>query len=242
MDRKWSPHAALVDMLRRGSTSVPVVLFTEYRRLGLSEGEVMLLMHILVFQEKEETPFPTVSQLEKRMSVSAEQIVQWLQKLVRGGFLSIEESVSSDGLRSERYSLAPLLQQLAASYLDREPEEADEAVEEAYENLFQLFEREFGRPLSPMECETLTQWLNEDQYPEPLIAAALREAVFCGKMSCRYVDRILLEWQRNQVKTPEEAVEFSRKFRNRGLLYQSEGGREKGENPSFSFYNWVNQG
>ncbi|PTM58881.1 DnaD domain protein [Desmospora activa] len=242
MDHKWSPHAALVDMLHQGSISVPVMLFTEYRRLGLTEGDVMLLLHILVFQEKEGTPFPTVSQLEERMSVSAEQIVQRLQKLVRGGFLSIEETVSHDGLRSERYSLAPLLQQLAASYLDREPEEADEAADEAYDNLFQLFEREFGRLLSPMEYEMLTQWLHEDGYPEPLIAAALREAVFCEKLSCRYIDRILLEWQRNQIKTPEEAVEFSRKFRNKGLLYQSTDKKGSEDNPPFPFYNWVNQG
>lgn len=241
MDRKWSPHAALVDLLHRGSTSVPVMLFTEYRRLGLTEGDVMLLLHILVFQEKEGTPFPTVSQLEERMSISADQIVQRLQKLVRGGFLSIEESVSHDGLRSERYSLAPLLQQLAASYLDREPKE-DEPTDEAYDNLFQLFEREFGRLLSPMEYEMLTQWLQEDGYPEPLIAAALREAVFCGKLSCRYIDRILLEWQRNNIKTPEEAAEFSRKFRNKGILYQSQGGEGREEEPPFPFYNWVNQG
>ena len=74
-----------------------------------------------------------------------------------------------------------MLQQLAASYLDRESIKPDDTVEEAYDNLFQLFEREFGRPLSPMECETLTQWLDEDGHPEVLIVAALREAVFCGK-------------------------------------------------------------
>ncbi|PTX55053.1 DNA replication protein DnaD [Melghirimyces profundicolus] len=240
MDRKMSPHSALVDVLQQGSTAFPVVLFKEYKRLGLNEGQVILLLHIIVFREKEEVPFPTVNQLEERMSVSADQIVQWLQTLVQNGFLSIEETVEG-GIRSEQYSISPLLQQLAAACLDREPEEPDDSVEEAYENLFQLFEREFGRPLSPMECETLTQWLDEDKHPEPLIVAALREAVFCGKPSCRYIDRILLEWQRNGVQTPEEAAEFSRKFRTKGILYQSERSAGEGETGEFSLYNWVNQ-
>ena len=59
--------------------------------------------------------------------------------------------------------------------------------------------------------------------------AALREAVFCGKLSCRYIDRILLEWQRNGIQTPEEAVEYSRKFRQSGILYQSDPMPGKGE-------------
>ncbi|MFC4077948.1 DnaD domain protein [Salinithrix halophila] len=242
MDRKMSPHAALVHGLSQGSSAFPVMLFTEYNRLGLTEGQVMLLLHIIVFQEKEGTPFPTVSQLEERMSVSADQIVRWLQTLVRGGFLEIEESVDEDGLRSERYSISPLLQQLAASCLDRHGAKPDEGAKATYDNLFQLFEREFGRPLSPMDCETLSQWVDVDGHKEELIVAALREAVFVGKPSFRYIDRILLEWQRNQVRTPEEAVEFSRRFRQKGVLYQSGEEQKDRDTDSFSFYNWVNQG
>ncbi|MDA8353091.1 MAG: DnaD domain-containing protein [Firmicutes bacterium] len=241
MDRKMSPHSALVDVLQQGSTAFPVVLFKEYKRLGLNEGQVMLLLHIIVFREKEEIPFPTVNQLEERMSVSADQIVQWLQSLVQKGFLSIEETVEEGGIRSEQYSIAPLLQQLAASYLDRESLEEQPPAEETYGNLFQLFEREFARPLSPMECETLTQWLDEDKYPSQLIVAALREAVFCGKPSCRYIDRILLEWKRNGIQTVEEAVEYSRKFRQKGILYQPDRSGGEAGGSGFSLYNWVNQ-
>ncbi|SDX16255.1 DNA replication protein [Marininema mesophilum] len=241
MDRKLSPHAALVHGLSKGAIAIPVMLFTEYKHLGLTEGQVMLLIHIMAFQEKEGVSFPTVSQLECRMSVSGDEIVRWLQTLVQGGFIGIEESVDEKGLRSERYSTAPLLQQLAASSLGREGEKADKGMEKAYDNLFQLFERECGRPLSPVECETLTQWLDVDGHSEELIVAALREAVFVGKPNVRYIDRILLEWERNQVRSPEEAVEFSRRFRQQGILYQTKSEEMDEGVDSFSFYNWVNQ-
>ena len=93
--------------------------------------------------------------------------------------------------------------------------------------------------MSPMECEMLTQWVDQDGYSEELILAALREAVFSGKASFRYIDRILLEWQRNRIRNAEEAAEYSRRFRQRGILYQGE--ERKPGSSSFTFYNWVNQ-
>jgi DNA replication protein len=110
----------------------------------------------------------------------------------------------------------------------------------SYDNIFQLFEQEFGRPLSPFECEHLTQWLDEDGHSEELIEAALREAVFCSKVSFRYIDRILLEWHRHGVRTVEEAIVHAKKFRQKGMLYQAPTEQKK-ENTGFSFYNWVNQ-
>ncbi|MBA4494452.1 DnaD domain protein [Paenactinomyces guangxiensis] len=240
MGRKGSLQTALVHLLQEGSIALPVVLLTEYKRVGLSEQEVMLLIHIMLFQEKEQKPFPTVSELEERMSCSSDQIVSSLQQLVRGGFLQIEEEVNEYGVRSERFSTSPLLQQLVASFVNRE--ETDKTVdEEAYSSIFRLFEQEFGRALSPMECELLAQWMDEDGYPVELIEAALREAVFCGKVNIRYIDRILLEWQRNKIQTPEEAIDYSRKFRQKGLLYQTAAKENKPTSTRFSFYNWVNQ-
>src|SRR5690606_14247234 len=80
-------------------------------------------------------------------------------------------------------------------------------------NLFVLFEKEFGRALSPMEYETIAGWLDKDRYSEALIIAALKESVFAGKVHFRYIDRILLEWARNRVKTPEEAKEYAARYR-----------------------------
>lgn len=241
MDRKGSLQTALVHLLQEGSISLPVLLFTEYKRVGLTEQEVLLLIHLMLYQEKEQKPFPTASELEERMNITADQILSSLQHLIRGGFLQIEEETNEYGLRSERYSTSPLLQQLVASFIDREGAEEKSLDEQVYSNIFRLFEQEFGRALSPMECETLAQWIDEDRYPEELIEAALREAVFCGKVNFRYIDRILLEWQRNQIRTPEEAVDYSRKFRQKGLLYQSADKEKKRASSGFSFYNWVNQ-
>ncbi|MNI65967.1 DNA replication protein DnaD [compost metagenome] len=79
--------------------------------------------------------------------------------------------------------------------------------------MFVIFEKEFARPLSPMECETISVWVDQDGYPDELILLALKEAVFAGKVHFRYIDRILLEWSRNRVKTVEDAKAYIQRFR-----------------------------
>lgn len=240
MDRKETVQAAMVHLLKQGFVSLPVLLFTEYKRLGLTETEAMLLIHLYIFQEKENKTFPTVAELEERMSLSQHQIVDLIQRLLHGGFIRIEEG-HEHGIRSESYELTPLFQQLVSSYLDHK-QKKPESDGETYQQIFRVFELEFGRALSPMECQMLSQWIDEDGYSEEIIEAALREAVFCGKVNFRYIDRILLEWHKNNVRTADEAAEYSRKFRQKGSLYQTNV-KEKpvlSEN-GFSFYNWVNQ-
>ncbi|MNV78427.1 DNA replication protein DnaD [compost metagenome] len=86
-------------------------------------------------------------------------------------------------------------------------------AEEETPSLFVVFEREFGRPLSPMEFETIAGWLDQDRYPEELIRLALKESVFAGKVYFRYIDRILLEWSRNRVKNAQDVKAYSQRFR-----------------------------
>jgi DNA replication protein len=111
-------------------------------------------------------------------------------------------------------------------------------AKEAGESLYTIFEQEFGRPLSPFECETLAMWMDDDHEPE-VIKAALREAVISGKLNFRYIDRILFEWKKNGIKTREQAREQTQKFR----AYQRRD-RKIESTPSVNdvpFYNWLEQ-
>ncbi len=80
-------------------------------------------------------------------------------------------------------------------------------------NLYTIFEQEFGRPLSPLECETLAMWIDQDEHDASIIKAALREAVISGKLNFRYIDRILFEWKKNNIQTVEQARQQGNKFR-----------------------------
>ena len=63
------------------------------------------------------------------------------------------------------------------------------------QDVFQIFETEFGRVLSQMETTTIADWLSE--YGEETVLDALREASIQKKVDIRYINRILGNWSKN---------------------------------------------
>ncbi len=69
------------------------------------------------------------------------------------------------------------------------------------DSLFDLFESEFGRPLSQMEFQRLAEWLNI--YDQKMIGYALREALTYEHLSFDYIERILIEWKKRGLTSDE---------------------------------------
>lgn len=204
--------------LRSGSVNVPHLFLTSYVRLGLSETEAMLLIQLMTFIQRENKDFPTLVELRARLAASEDVVIKSWQRLLTEGYLSIEEGQDAlSGVRYERYNLDALYAKLAAVWVEDngEPYKEKPRKPEQEKNLFSVFEKEFGRPITPMELETISGWLDQDGYREELILAALKEAVFAGKVHFRYIDRILLDWQRNRIQTVEQAKEHGQRFRGR---------------------------
>lgn len=221
----WAEGAAFA--MEAGVVQIPYVLLRHYRNLQLSDAEVMLLIQLLAFRQAEHNEFPTLDQLMERMGLSAEALGKMLQKLMQEGWISIESgSYEQSDVQYERYQFTGLYRKLAEHLAaERRPAVSAEQDEDLFSlgyalegkrNLFTIFEREFGRPLSPMELETISGWVDQDQYSEDLILMALKESVFAGKVHFRYIDRILLEWSRNRVRNAEDVKAYTQKFRTGG--------------------------
>lgn len=91
-----------------------------------------------------------------------------------------------------------------------------EPITESTENkisaaeLIKFFERDFARPLGSTESEQVIKWL-EDFQPD-VIKEALRRAVLNGKYNFKYIDRILLSWQKANLRTLREVLEYESKI------------------------------
>lgn len=209
--------------MQSGSISVPYHLLRCYRQLKLSDTEAMLLIHLIGFKQQEMKDFPTIEELQERMGTAPELVIKSLQRLVKDGFISIDEEIDpATDVQYERYNLTGLWEKMAVLVTEeiraerQRLRQSSALTDSDQPNLFNIFEKEFGRPLSPMECETIAGWIDQDHYPEELILLALKEAVFAGKVHFRYVDRILLEWSRNRVRSIEDAKAYTQKFRSSG--------------------------
>ncbi len=83
---------------------------------------------------------------------------------------------------------------------------------EKFKQLFRVLEDTFARRLSPYEIETLNQWIDVDKHDTAIIQAALDEANSSNKLSFKYIDRILLNWKKNNVKTIDDSRKIREKF------------------------------
>lgn len=208
--------SVLLAAWQEGNADVPYWLLKYYAELGMNELDVMLIIHVMAFKQKEGKDFPTLEELQSRMSVSQEKVIAALQRLMKGGMLAIDEEADPvTGVHGEKYNWRPLMERLAVCRLEELQRDADvQPEQQERSDIFSIFENEFGRPLTPMELESITNWIDRDGYPEELILAGLKEAVFAGKVHFRYIDRILLEWSRNRIKTVEQAKEYAQRFRS----------------------------
>jgi len=231
-------NSNILAWLQEGNITIPTLLFSEYRNLNLNETELVLLLNILTFIEKG-NEFPTPEELSSRMTVSIPECNEMLRRLIQKGFIEIIDQYSHDGIRFEKYSVKSLWEKLIDQFMkkNKSSKEIDKKAEES--NLYTCFEKEFGRPLSPFECESLGMWMDDDHHDPVIIKAALREAVMSGKLNFRYIDRILFEWKKNGIKTIEQAKNHGRKFRQKQIPKGSF--KDDSHQPSVPFYNWLEQ-
>ncbi|QYR19859.1 DnaD domain-containing protein [Paenibacillus sp. sptzw28] len=218
----WKAYArGMAAAMNGGGVNIPAGLLRAYRAIGLNDSDMMLYIQLMTFRQLEQVDFPTPEQLAERLGITAKEVGQTLGRLMKEGLLAIDEETDPvSGIQSERYNWNGLIIRCAewladdarqTVQSDREQQKAAGVVKSP--DLFTVFEQEFGRPLSPMECETISAWLDQDRYPEELIRFALKESVFAGKLHFRYIDRILIEWSRNRVTNTDEAKAHTQKFR-----------------------------
>ncbi|WP_082235984.1 DnaD domain-containing protein [Halobacillus massiliensis] len=187
--------------------SIPKALITEYRRLGIGEKELVIILQLHQFHISGNS-FPTPDELAGITSFTTQECTQILRVLIQKHIITIEQQGgTSRSVGDECYSLEPLWEKLfTCSSNGQTPRQSSE-------NVFSLFEQEFGRPLSPFEIENINIWLDQEEQEPALIKAALREAVLMGKLNFKYIDRILREWKKKGIHSVEQARQHGKQFR-----------------------------
>lgn len=102
------------DLLRPGYTIVPNCLFLVYADLGMSEAELVLVLHLCTYRWDRKAPFPSIATLAARMGKTPRQIQHYVEQLRAKGLLQVVTRRGTDNRQlSNAYDLAPLLARLA---------------------------------------------------------------------------------------------------------------------------------
>lgn len=207
-----------VDLFIHGSTAIPNLLLKFYKQLGITDAEMMLIIQLLRIRTEEKVFLPTPSLLSSVLSEDEEQIARNLENLLGKEMIKITEFFDAEkGLILRGYDFEPLFEKLSEFWACAKVKE-NERIKSMVDgkpgvtiNLYKGFEKEFGRPLSPMEVEQINIW---SQKMKPvMILEALRRAVLMGKHNFKYIDGILLEWEKNNISCPEDIEEYDRQYK-----------------------------
>ncbi len=199
--------------IEAGQTEVPTLLLKYYRKLGLSNDEFVLIMQLKSYMDCGEY-FPDLDEIAQAMGISKNNAFKAVHQLIQKKVLSIETKKDENGVTEDAYSLTLLWEKLMILMKQKETVAEVKQEEKEEKNLYSIFEAEFGRPLSPMEIDSLIMWTEEDDFSAELIQLALREAVLSQVYSFKYIDRILLNWKKKNIRTKDQVEKESQRFRD----------------------------
>ena len=72
-----------------------------------------------------------------------------------------------------------------------------------------IIENEFGRLLSPLEIEIINTW----DYPLDVLKLAIQEASTSGNFNIKYIDKIIFNWKKKNIKSVADAKKSIAEFR-----------------------------
>lgn len=216
----------IYDWMKYGFTMVPNVLFNRFNQLNLSSDELLLVLYLLS-QLNQSHSVEETTKVANQLGWSTTKLFEILNSLMDKNYLSIELVPDKYGKHSDHYSIRPFFEQLDEKYFQPEEAKFDVPVETKTEmtmpteSIVDTFEREFGRTLTPLELETLNSWIVKDRYPADLIKLALKEAVIHQAISLKYIDKILLTWQKRNIRTANEAQREMERYQQQQQKKQS---------------------
>ncbi len=166
------------------------VLLENYKKLGITETElavIFMIQHLL----KQGNTLITQELLALKMTLSIQDIDQVLSHLLSKRLIEFE---SDNG--EMKTTLKPLelrlYREFEVALLKRREESLEKGFDTQVQNIYGVFEKAFGRTLSPAEFQKIREWISLG-YEEDVIIDALHEALDANKKSIRSIDKILLK-------------------------------------------------
>lgn len=168
------------------------IFIKEALKLNLSLDEFLLLLY---FDNSFDLVFD-LTIVSKTLNMDEDRVLMAYGSLINKKIIKVKAEKNDYGKVSEKVSLEDFY-----NAIKKENKEVEK--EQSKDDIFSIFENDFGRTLSSMDYEIINAWIDKG-FSEELIIAALKESVFNGVANLRYIDKILYEWNRKGIKNPED--------------------------------------
>ncbi len=208
----------LIELLQEKPIVVPKIIFNKYKKLNITEEELILLIYMINVGNKV-TYNPEL--FSNELDINKYKAMELINSLFEKQIINIIVEKNQYN-KTEEYIVFDLLY----NKLIKEIIGVEEKTEEVGNDIFTIFEQELGRTISPMEYDMIKTWVTD--YNKEIVVEALKEAVYNGVNSFRYIDKILSEWNKKGLKTKDDVIKDKNNYRNK-----------KKENVEYFEYNWL---
>ncbi len=171
---------------------IPNYIVKNYEKIGLEGLDFIMLIYFI--NQKNNVAFD-VNKIALDLNLDSSKVLEIINSLNEKNFISIEMK-KNNGVIEEYISLDLFYNKMSSMLIENVSNEKDT-------DLYSVFEKEFGRTLSPTEYTSINNWI-ENGIGEDLIKEALKEAILSGVHNIRYIDTILFNWTKKGYKKPED--------------------------------------
>lgn len=190
--------------LKSGQTTLNNFLLQHYREIGISNDELLVYIQTKMGIDRGALE-PSTEEIGRTLGWSAKKVFSHLEAMRKKGLVNFKSRHAGDGKVTTELDFMPLymaLLKIKASQDntdDRINKQGMPTIDEDNSqraDIYNLIEQEFGRPLSQIEMETIKNWFDIDHFKPMFIKAAVQEAVLNGALNLRYIETILVSWQK----------------------------------------------
>lgn len=191
-------NSILEGLIKEKDYTFKKLLFKLIKDFDLSLEELLLLIYFI----NQDKPLFDIKKISIITYLDNKEIMSAFSSLTAKGLVSIKTS-KEDGKITEIIDITNTYRAMVSDINVN-------IKKQTVTNIYTIFEKEFGRPLSPVEYEIIKAWITSG-ISEELIKGALKEAVFNNVRNLRYIDKILSEWEKKGFKSVDEVDSYLKK-------------------------------
>ena len=150
--------------------TIPKYVLTYAKDFNLDINSLILLIYFLNQKNKEIFNYKKII---KDLNFNEKELLDSISLLKDKNLISIQMEKNDSGILEERVNTSSFYDIMLSKFIN------DSQESDSNNDLYEIFESEFGRTLSPMEFEIINSWI-ESKINKELIIAALKETVYNG--------------------------------------------------------------
>ena len=213
----------ILEIIKENNIVIPMYLYKMFPKLEINLETFLFLMYL---NGKGQFLIFDIKRLSEEFCCDIKKVMEYISILQDKKLIELKVVKNDKNIIEEYISLDLFYEKVSINIIEEINNEKEDTT-----NIFEILESELGKQLSPIEYEIVKAWKNSN-YSDEIIKEAIKEAVYNGVANLRYIDKILYEWAKKNIKTKEDVEKNKKQFRE----------KEKNKKVDVFDYDWMEDG